>query len=238
MKNLFIIPTYDSSIATFSFTKGHPHVEVLNDVEPVNMFKDAAECLDSDDSIGYIVEFVFSDVRDVIQILKESPVDTLDRFRIFVISPEKIPRRYVSRKYVHSNIHLCCADFKDFKTSSLQWDYQFDMDRVFAEAISQMDNELKESEDMDRLLTLSTAHIKEETAAYLDSEADEDTGTGPIPIEKMNYGWLVYVSDYKNMDDVPVDLINCISYAEAVGADVICFDGDGPQVEELPSYTW
>ena len=91
-----------------------------------------------------------------------------------------------------------------------------------------------------KILTLSTAHITEETAAKLEEAAVSDDTinlNGIAVYEKDCYGWFLYPISPKT-ETCPEDLKTILKYAEKYNCSIICLDRDEPKTEELPAYDW
>lgn len=94
--------------------------------------------------------------------------------------------------------------------------------------------------EISRMLTLSTAHITQETSDLLGNNGTTDV----IPFsiyDKDQFGWYIYISD----DDllgrflaIPKDLQDVIRFAYNHKCEVLCLDCDGPETNELPLYEW
>ena len=88
-----------------------------------------------------------------------------------------------------------------------------------------------------RMLTLSTAHIKEETANFLNDESRECLTVYP----KLEFGWFIFL-DTKYFEDelklIPEDLAAVLKYAKESGCEWLCLDSDGPITADLPQYDW
>ena len=89
-----------------------------------------------------------------------------------------------------------------------------------------------------KILTLSTAHIRPETAERLDNGLK-----GLIPVYKYEYGWIIFstAATYHEEDyaTLPEDLKACVSLAVKHGCDWLRLDCDGERYEGLlPLYEW
>lgn len=91
--------------------------------------------------------------------------------------------------------------------------------------------------DIAKILTLSTAHIKPETATMLDNEPNTDS-LGLSVYAKARYGWFIYVDSVSDdaLDHLPKDLKACIAFAKEQKCEWLCLDGDGEEIEELNMY--
>lgn len=94
--------------------------------------------------------------------------------------------------------------------------------------------------EISKMLTLSTAHISEETAVMLEREVKYGVNDIPLSIyNKAEFGWFIYVSEYyKDIEDIPEDLMSCLDLAKENECDWLCLDCDGIIVPELPTYDW
>ena len=96
---------------------------------------------------------------------------------------------------------------------------------------------------IDKFLTLSTAHIKKDTAKALDKECNwENGGMGLCAYKKRSFGWWISIPDEADLEDlsetVPQDLMECLRLANAYGCSLLCLDRDGEIVPELGAYDW
>lgn len=91
--------------------------------------------------------------------------------------------------------------------------------------------------DIAKILTLSTAHIKPETATMLDNEPNTDNLNLSV-YNKARYGWFIYVDSVidDTLDHLPEDLKDCIAFAKEQECEWLCLDADGEEIEELNTY--
>lgn len=94
--------------------------------------------------------------------------------------------------------------------------------------------------EISRMLTVSTAHISEETNCWL---SDCDSFSFPVPIvvyPKEEYGWFIHKIKVRsvNLMDIPKDLAALVRMADALECDWLCLDRDGELVDNLPIYKW
>lgn len=98
--------------------------------------------------------------------------------------------------------------------------------------------------EIERMLTISSAHVSQNTRELLD-EVIDDTCCVPMPpvYEKSGYGWFVACDpDTDNealgeaWDDYPVDLVAAMRLAKEQGCFWLCIDCDGPEVDELKPF--
>jgi len=94
---------------------------------------------------------------------------------------------------------------------------------------------------IEKMLTLSTAHVTADTAAQLDDRLHQMLGTAPfICFQKDDYGWFVHVPAVPDPrhEQIPPDLNACMAMARAEGCTWLMFDRDADPVEGLPTYDW
>ncbi len=86
--------------------------------------------------------------------------------------------------------------------------------------------------EITKMLTLSTAHLKDETVELLDSNSTDV----PPHYNKADYGWFVYVPEYlKEYSSVaPADLMACLRLAQKKNCTWVMFDRDADPIRELP----
>ena len=91
--------------------------------------------------------------------------------------------------------------------------------------------------DITKMVTISTAHIKESTTSFLEE-------TLLFPVYQSDYFYMIWIEDdtesylkpFKNA--IPNDLWACIMFAHNLGCQWLCLDGDGEIMDELPVYKW
>lgn len=122
------------------------------------------------------------------------------------------------------------------------------IDPYVAEIIYDRINEIKSrNAEVNRIITLSTEHLSEGDAEYLELHVD------PIPgisvylkrdcTTNEDYGFFIYLYDITTETEQALrikhpSIWQCINYARAHDALVICLDRDGPNVPTLTSYDW
>lgn len=89
--------------------------------------------------------------------------------------------------------------------------------------------------DITRILTISTAHITEETDKKLQDNSEFNLMALSV-YKKEDYGYWIYVDS--PCDDVPEDLKQCLELALKYDCQWLCLDCDGEEVPELPTYDW
>ena len=91
-------------------------------------------------------------------------------------------------------------------------------------------------------LDLSTAHLRPDTRDMLDRLDGAPSAWPAMSIFPGEYGWVVTVPPMDlpdvaaQMDNMPSDLADALSYAFDLGCELIRFDSDGYQVKDLPFY--
>lgn len=97
--------------------------------------------------------------------------------------------------------------------------------------------------DIEKMLTLSTAHITEETSGKLETEPNTDDMSLCV-YEKAEYGFFIYIDENvirriaDNDNAIPEDLRACLKLAIDNDCKVLCLDCDGIEVDELQTYEW
>lgn len=93
--------------------------------------------------------------------------------------------------------------------------------------------------EIDRVLTLSTAHVSPETARMIDESPDTNQLTLPI-YKKATFGYFIYLSGSSERDIrcLPDDLRACIRLAQANDCSILCLDADAVPLRSLPTYEW
>lgn len=90
--------------------------------------------------------------------------------------------------------------------------------------------------DITKMVTISTAHIKESTTSFLEE-------TLLFPVYQFDYFYMIWIDDdteyydtFKN--EIPKNLWDCIMFAHNLGCQWLCLDRDGEIVDELQVYEW
>ena len=91
--------------------------------------------------------------------------------------------------------------------------------------------------EITKMLTLSTAHITEDTNRLLIIEPYTD-GMQLSVFTKADFGWFIYVNDDLENRSIPDDLKACLELAKENGCKWLCLDCDGDTVDELEEYEW
>ncbi len=130
--------------------------------------------------------------------------------------------------------------------SSVDWNEKEETPTVSPTLDEKPEDEL----NIQRVLTISTAHIKEWTNTVLSQDFD-DVQTDETYVNdkdwynvlsiyrKGNYGYYLYLDsayDYVKASHLPQDLKDCIAYAKSKNCNILCFDSDGAIIEDLDTY--
>lgn len=94
-----------------------------------------------------------------------------------------------------------------------------------------------------KIITLSTYHITEQTAKALSNEFDNISEINAwrfdLPVyQKDEFGWFIYITDDINTKTMPTDLAKCIEFTKARHCNILCLDGDGSELTCMHKYDW
>ncbi len=89
--------------------------------------------------------------------------------------------------------------------------------------------------EITKCLTISTAHVTENTAQKLSRDPNTNE-LGLCVYEKGEHGYWIVVPDYRVV--IPADLAACLELARKNDCRWLCLDRDGEEVHELPTYDW
>jgi len=94
--------------------------------------------------------------------------------------------------------------------------------------------------EIDKMLTVSTAHISIETNNWLIRECNPSSATDITAYMKDDVGFFVYVPDLSQfiVQNIPEDLVKCMKLAYENGCSWLCLDCDGSEVEGLEVFNW
>lgn len=88
-----------------------------------------------------------------------------------------------------------------------------------------------------KMLDVSTIHISEKTANWIDNQVQENNF---IIYPKSEYGWFLpcdlFLEEREKM--IPSDLLIVLEYAFSNGCTWVMFDRDGLNNSNLPIYDW
>ena len=95
--------------------------------------------------------------------------------------------------------------------------------------------------EISKMLTISTAHVKEHTLMLLACEPTSNRFPFIGVYPKSGYGYFVYIdkdafAQVREHDDVPHDLAAVIDFTIEAGCDILCLDCDGGELKELATY--
>lgn len=89
--------------------------------------------------------------------------------------------------------------------------------------------------DIQKILTISTSHIKPETSFKLAN--NHKTSEIPVTVySKGDFGWFIYFSKNPDTENMPEDLALCINLAIENECSVLCLDCDGQIIKDMPTY--
>ena len=86
--------------------------------------------------------------------------------------------------------------------------------------------------EINKMLTVSTAHISEETAELLDKDISI------VAYQKGDYGWFIHIHDDCDEYEIPKDLLKLLMFAKDLNCDWLCLDCDGDILDYLETYDW
>ena len=95
------------------------------------------------------------------------------------------------------------------------------------------------TDEISKMLTLSTAHVTKFTADMFHYNVHKSVL--PVYYSKGEYGWLVHIhelDDDMSVLQYPTDIQELIAYARSLGCEWLCLDQDGPINPNLPSWEW
>lgn len=101
---------------------------------------------------------------------------------------------------------------------------------------------MKANAAIENMLVVSTAHITEKTANWLNElcEIDQDI---LVLYPKSNYGWFIYVNldEPENLTenkDIPEDLRTVLKLVVREKCCWLCLDRDGFEIDHIRTYEW
>lgn len=97
--------------------------------------------------------------------------------------------------------------------------------------------------EITKMLTVSSAHVTQETfdRLVMDNENNKiglPVYTKNISNNSENYGLYIYINPDINRGIVPSDLMPLIDLAVNNDCDILCLDGDGPELTDYPVFKW
>ncbi len=99
--------------------------------------------------------------------------------------------------------------------------------------------------EITKMLTISTANIKQSTGEFLYKVCSNQslchlTVYGQVAQYEDGaeyYGWFIYCRG-NCFSEIPDDLVTAIQFAQSIDCDWICIDRDAEVLTELPTYKW
>lgn len=100
--------------------------------------------------------------------------------------------------------------------------------------------------EISKMLTISTTHIRKDTAEFIENVCRDNTLSKLIVYDKTaryngcseEYGWFIYCNvDLPDLN-VPEDLLKLIKFTKSNNCDWLCLDRDGDVVDSLDKYEW
>ena len=93
--------------------------------------------------------------------------------------------------------------------------------------------------DITKCITVSTAHVSEDTIGKLKQEPVTNKFCLAV-YEKGEFGFWIYIPEYiwDMKHSLPEDLYRCMALAKEHNCEWLCLDRDGEEVAVLPTYDW
>ena len=114
-----------------------------------------------------------------------------------------------------------------------------------SESVTEQEKNIMNNLEINKVITLSTAHIMPDTADFLDKNVMEKSVNRTddydiIVYQKAAYGWIIIIADdtKESMEQWPKDLQDVIQFALEQECYWICLDCDGDITGELKTYNW
>lgn len=115
-----------------------------------------------------------------------------------------------------------------------------DAAQAYIAALERIIDQSDDGYEIQRTLVVSTSHISQEDATYL-----EQASTWPLSVVWLNYeyGWIIYLfkkDDYfqEVTQGAPQSIVSLMRLAIQLNCDWLRIDADGPEVPGLPTYEW
>ena len=95
--------------------------------------------------------------------------------------------------------------------------------------------------EISKMLTISIAHIKEQTLLMLASEPTSNRFPFIVVYPKSGYGYFLYIDrgafeESQKHYEIPADLIAVIDFTIGADCNILCLDCDGEELQELETY--
>jgi len=97
--------------------------------------------------------------------------------------------------------------------------------------------------EIEKVLTLSTAHMTHADSEYLES-LECKSEPRPFLFANYDYGYVVRAPSLKHeefeiaFEDTSQEFRDVINFAAKEGCRWVCFDQDGPIIDDLPEFAW
>lgn len=133
----------------------------------------------------------------------------------------------------------CQADGCESRVNSMMLDTYKEAFQMMCQLSGYLEDRKKaqgndEGLEISHILTMSTAHISQQTARLMDMDAIH---AGFYPADES--GYLILTVGWEDYSDVmPEDLKECVKFAAGHDCDWLRLDGDAETVEGLPVYEW
>lgn len=91
------------------------------------------------------------------------------------------------------------------------------------------------TDEISKMLTLSTAHITKATADALND------GLQIVTFNKGEYGWFWFLhlnAEPYSLEEISADLLTIVAHAQSLGCEWLCLDRAGPVNPNLPTWEW
>ena len=156
--------------------------------------------------------------KDMMPITEEEAIEMDKKFQVYVLYPD-------------GTDDAICSNIKNYLGKGY----------IFGVHVHETESKTE------KMLCVSTAHIKQSTAKYLEEGCKNDSKTDLILYEKKvnypnrsyTYGWFVYCGyDLSVLENVPKDLLIVMEYAKHSGHEWIMFDSEEDEHPLLKKYEW
>ena len=100
--------------------------------------------------------------------------------------------------------------------------------------------------EISKMLTISTAHIRKDTAEFIENVCRDNTLSKLIVYDKTaryngcseEYGWFIYCNVALPDLNVPEDLLKVMCFARDNDCAWLCLDRDGEILDYFETYEW
>lgn len=88
---------------------------------------------------------------------------------------------------------------------------------------------------LDKVLVLSTAHLRESSFNWVDRDMDDQFGH--LAGLKWQYGWMIYTTNVIDADESwPAEFVHILKVAHCMGVDWVRFDCDAQCCDAFPIF--